>query len=86
MELCLKENTGGLVKIQDMRELQLDGFQWYCDHCDNLLYEKFFTLRDIVKDLPIVFLDFSIFVSCLGGLGPRPSRQSEKINVCLKNS
>ena len=37
---------------------ELDGFQWYCDSCNTLLYEKFFPLNDIVKDLPVVFDSF----------------------------
>ena len=37
---------------------ELDGFQWYCDSCHTLLYEKFFPLRNIEKDLPVVFDEF----------------------------
>src|SRR5918996_672527 len=35
-----------------------DGFQWYCDNCNNLLYQEFFHLKDIEKDLPPVFERF----------------------------
>ena len=52
------ENSVGLVIERKRTKDELDGFQWYCDHCNNLLYEKFFTLTDIVKDLPIVFDGF----------------------------
>ena len=45
-------------KIRIRTKEELDGFQWYCDKCNNLLYEKFFSLTDIVKDLPIVFDKF----------------------------
>ena len=52
------ENSVGLVIERKRTKEELDGFQWYCDQCDNLLYEKFFLLTDIEKDLPIVFNEF----------------------------
>lgn len=52
------ENSVGLVIERKRTKDELDGFQWYCDKCGNLLYEKFFPLRDIEKDLPIVFNEF----------------------------
>ncbi|MAP28860.1 MAG: 3-hydroxyanthranilate 3,4-dioxygenase, partial [Candidatus Marinimicrobia bacterium] len=36
----------------------LDGFQWYCDECNALLYEKYISLTDIVAQLPPLFEDF----------------------------
>ena len=38
------ENTVGLVIERKRRKNELDGFQWYCDKCNTLLYEKKFTL------------------------------------------
>ena len=52
------ENTVGLVIERKRTENELDGFQWYCDHCNTLLFEKFFPLTDIVKDLPPIFDSF----------------------------
>ena len=52
------ENSVGLVIERKRTKDELDGFQWYCDKCGNLLYEKFFPLTDIEKDLPIVFNEF----------------------------
>jgi len=49
------KNSIGLVVERKRRKGELDGFQWYCDNCYTLLYEKYFTLKDIVKDLPLVF-------------------------------
>ena len=49
------KNTVGLVVERRRTKDELDGFQWYCDHCNTLLYEKFFPLTDIVKDLPSIF-------------------------------
>jgi len=52
------KNTVGLV-IERKRNLgELDGFQWYCDSCNNLLYETFFQLEDIVVQLPPIFESF----------------------------
>lgn len=48
-------NTVGLV-IEHHRETEeLDGFQWYCEKCDNKLYEEFVILTDIVTQLPQIF-------------------------------
>ncbi len=52
------ENTVGLVIERKRTKDELDGFQWYCDSCHTLLYEKFFPLTSIEKDLPIVFDEF----------------------------
>tara|TARA_B100001971_G_C18136172_1_gene507719 strand:+ start:603 stop:1103 length:501 start_codon:yes stop_codon:yes gene_type:complete len=52
------ENTVGLVVERKRREGELDGFQWYCDECSSLLYEKYFVLTDIVKQLPPIFDGF----------------------------
>ena len=32
--------------------------QWYCERCDNLLYEEFFPLTDIETQFPPVFERF----------------------------
>ena len=52
------ENTVGLVVERKRRKGELDGFQWYCDECSSLLYEKYFVLTDIVKQLPPIFDGF----------------------------
>ena len=46
------KNTVGLVVERKRREGELDAFQWYCDECSELLYEEYFQLTDIVKQLP----------------------------------
>ena len=48
----------GLVIERQRRPGELDGLQWYCDHCGNLLYEEFFALTDIETQLPPVFARF----------------------------
>ena len=49
------ENTVGLVIERTRKEDELDGFQWYCEGCGNLLYEKFLWINDIVGQLPPIF-------------------------------
>ncbi|MBC8346733.1 MAG: 3-hydroxyanthranilate 3,4-dioxygenase [Candidatus Marinimicrobia bacterium] len=49
------ENTVGLVVEYQRNEGDLDGFQWYCDSCDSLLYETYLDLEDIVAQLPPIF-------------------------------
>ena len=51
-------DTIGLV-IERQRKLgELDGFRWYCDSCETLLYEKFIQLTDIVTQLPPLFENY----------------------------
>ncbi|HVY81454.1 MAG TPA: 3-hydroxyanthranilate 3,4-dioxygenase [Steroidobacteraceae bacterium] len=42
-------NTIGLVIERERRPGELDGFQWYCERCSNLLYEEFLPMTDIEK-------------------------------------
>jgi 3-hydroxyanthranilate 3,4-dioxygenase len=53
-----RANTVGLVIERERRPGELDGFQWYCERCGNLLYEEFFELTDIEKQIPPVFERF----------------------------
>jgi 3-hydroxyanthranilate 3,4-dioxygenase len=50
--------TVGLVVERQRRHGELDGFQWYCERCGNLLYQEFFALTDIEKQFPQVFEHF----------------------------
>jgi len=45
----------GLVIERQRRPGELDGLQWYCEHCSNLLYEEYLALTDIEKQFPPVF-------------------------------
>ena len=47
----LKQTTKVLSQLED----ELDGFQWYCDKCHSLLYEKYIPLTNIVSQLPPLF-------------------------------
>ena len=52
------ENTIGLV-IEKVREnKEIDGFLWFCENCNQKLYEEYFELTDIVKQLPPVMEKF----------------------------
>ena len=52
------ENTVGLVVEYKREDGALDAFQWYCDECHDLLYEKYFPLTNIVTQLPPLFEGF----------------------------
>lgn len=48
-------NSVGLVIERKRREGELDGLQWYCEKCNNKLYEEFFPLTNIETQFPAVF-------------------------------
>jgi 3-hydroxyanthranilate 3,4-dioxygenase len=48
-------DTVGLVIERARRAGELDGFQWYCEHCSALLYEEFVELTDIETQMPPIF-------------------------------
>ena len=52
------ESTVGLVVERKRHVDELDGFQWYCDECHAMLYDKYISLTDIVKQLPPLFEEF----------------------------
>jgi 3-hydroxyanthranilate 3,4-dioxygenase len=51
-------DTVGLVIERRRQPGELDGFQWYCERCEHLLYEEFFELTDIEKQFPPLFERF----------------------------
>lgn len=46
------ENTVGLVIEKKRENNEMDAFMWFCEQCDNKLYEEFLSLTDIVAQLP----------------------------------
>lgn len=52
------EKTIGLVIERYRTKEEKDRFQWYCETCNHLIYEEYFQLEDIVKQLPEVMNDF----------------------------
>jgi len=51
-------NTIGLVMEVQRRGGMKDGFQWYCEKCNNKIYEEYLDLTDIVAQLPVVMNKF----------------------------
>jgi 3-hydroxyanthranilate 3,4-dioxygenase len=48
----------GLVVERRRRPGELDGLQWYCAQCQQLLYEEYLALTNIETELPPVFARF----------------------------
>lgn len=53
-----KANTIGMVIERYRRPDEKDGFIWFCENCNNKLYEEYFDMTDIVKQLPVVMKTF----------------------------
>jgi 3-hydroxyanthranilate 3,4-dioxygenase len=51
-------NTVGLVIELKRKEGELDGLMWYCDQCNNKLYDERFPMRSIENDFLPVFSRF----------------------------
>lgn len=51
-------NTIGLVMERYRRPGEKDGCLWFCEKCNHKLYEEYFELTDIVKQLPEVMEKF----------------------------
>jgi 3-hydroxyanthranilate 3,4-dioxygenase len=51
-------NTIGLVIERYRKPNEKDGFLWFCEKCENLLYEEYLIITDIVKQLPEVMNRF----------------------------
>jgi 3-hydroxyanthranilate 3,4-dioxygenase len=49
------ENSVGLVVERKRLVDELDGFMWFCENCNQKLYEEFLYVSDIVGQLPPVF-------------------------------
>jgi len=45
-------NTVGLVMELKRKHGEKDGFMWFCENCNNKLYEEYLDLTDIVAQLP----------------------------------
>ena len=71
-------DTVGLVIERKRLDHELDGFLWFCDNCDNKLYEEYVFVDDIVAQLPPIFERFYGSIknrqcdNC-GTLMPRPA-------------
>lgn len=52
------EGSIGLVIERKRREGEKDGLLWFCENCNNKLYEEYFPLTNIEKDFHAVFERF----------------------------
>jgi 3-hydroxyanthranilate 3,4-dioxygenase len=72
-------NSVGLVIERKRLPHEKDGLLWFCERCNNKLYEEFFTLQNIETDFPAVFdrfyrsLDARTCKSC-GHVNPAPGK------------
>ena len=55
---CRGINTIGLVMERKRREGEKDGLMWFCEHCNEKLYEEYFKLTDIQNQFQGVFAKF----------------------------
>ncbi len=53
-----KANTVGLVMERKRKDGELDGFLWFCENCNEKLYEEYVPLTNIVTQMPIIFSKF----------------------------
>ena len=51
-------NTIGLVIERKRRDGELDGLMWFCEKCNEKLYEEYFQLTDITTQFQGVFAKF----------------------------
>ena len=51
-------NTVGLVIEKKRADADTDGFMWFCESCGDKLYDEYFHLEDIVKQLPPIMERF----------------------------
>jgi 3-hydroxyanthranilate 3,4-dioxygenase len=51
-------NTIGLVIERKRRDGELDGLMWFCEQCNEKLYEEYFQLTDIMTQFQGVFKKF----------------------------
>ncbi len=52
------EGSIGLVIEKVRSEEETDGFMWFCENCNNKLYDEYFKLEDIVAQLPPIMNRF----------------------------
>lgn len=51
-------NTIGLVMERKRRENEKDGLLWFCEKCNNKLFERYFALTNIMTQFQATFAEF----------------------------
>ena len=51
-------NTIGLVMERKRRDNEKDGLLWFCEKCNNKLFEKYFPLTNIMTQFQATFAEF----------------------------
>ncbi len=77
----LPDSVGLVVERKRLPDEQ-DGLMWFCEDCNHPLYEEYFHLHDIEKDLPPVFERFYSSrqlrtCEACGHLNPAPERYAQ---------
>jgi 3-hydroxyanthranilate 3,4-dioxygenase len=72
-------NSIGMVIERRRLGSEKDGLLWFCERCNNKLYEEYFTLNNIESDFPPVFDRFyashdARTCKACGHLNPAPAR------------
>jgi 3-hydroxyanthranilate 3,4-dioxygenase len=57
------KDSFGLVIERKRLENEWDTFQWYCDHCQQMIFSAKLKLKNIVDDLPEIFKSYGVFKS-----------------------
>lgn len=52
------KNTIGLVMERKRRDGEKDGLMWFCEKCNEKLYDEYFTLTDITNQFQAIFEKF----------------------------
>ncbi|MEO6884499.1 MAG: 3-hydroxyanthranilate 3,4-dioxygenase [Bacteroidia bacterium] len=55
---CRGANTIGLVMERKRKDFEKDGLLWFCEKCNHKLYEKYFSLTNIMTQFQETFQEF----------------------------
>jgi len=55
---CRPANTLGIVVERRRQPFEKDGLLWFCEKCNNKLYEEYFPLKNIETDFGTIFQKF----------------------------
>ncbi|MGQ4615880.1 3-hydroxyanthranilate 3,4-dioxygenase [Nocardia sp. R7R-8] len=84
-------DTMGIVIEKHRLPTERDGFLYFCENCDHKLFEQYFLLEDIIKQLPLVqraFYDSVENRTCdqCGHVTEQPEGWAEEVAVLAKDN